>query len=128
MRRFLPLLLVIELTLKSEFTSALKLLRPSHDQWRPKVLAASSITKRGFEDIWETMNEYKKIMTENGDLERRRGEQRVQWLWMHLQEGIISRLKRQVKIKDIEHKVFTGELTPGEAVDSLLNKMYPATK
>ena len=64
-------------------------------------------------------------MTENGDLERRRGEQRVQWLWMHLQEGIISRLKRQVKIKDIEHKVFSGELIPGEVVDSLLAKMFP---
>ena len=74
------------------------------------------------------MNEYRKIMTENGDLERRRGEQRVQWLWMHLQEGLISRLKKQVKIKDIEHKVFTGEIPPGEAVDSLLTKMFSAPK
>jgi hypothetical protein len=67
-------------------------------------------------------------MTENGDLDRRRGEQRVQWLWMHLQEAIVSRMKREVKIKDVERKVFLGELTPGEAVDSLLKKMAPETK
>ena len=70
------------------------------------------------------MEQFFKIMLENGELEQRRCKQHVIWMWNHIKEQIMGRFKSnpdvQKEITYYEKLVADGDVTPGMAADVLL--------
>ena len=79
----------------------------------------SAHTGEGIEKAWETMQNFHNIMLENGDLEQRRREQHVIWMWNHIKDQIMGRFKSnpdvQGELHYYEKLVADGVVTPGMA-------------
>ncbi|KAL1925714.1 uncharacterized protein VTP21DRAFT_597 [Calcarisporiella thermophila] len=109
-----------------EYTSALKLLKPTNEAWRPQVCQVSSMENNGLESAWGKMQEFYKIMSESGDLAKKRGEQRTLWMWRQITSGIIDRLHSDQPMKELvktlEAEVFAGNMTSGEAAERVVEE------
>lgn len=62
------------------YESALHILRRKYAEWQPRVLSCSAQEKRGIEEIWLAILEFKKVLTESGGLEKMRQRQALEWL------------------------------------------------
>ena len=84
----------------------------------------SAHTGDGIEKAWETMQNFHNIMLEKGDLEQRRREQHVIWMWNHIKDQIMGRFKSNPDVQGelyyYEKLVADGVVTPGMAADVLL--------
>ena len=49
----------------------------------------SSKTGDGMEEAWLKMEEFQKVVTEKGELERRRAKQRKKWMWNYIQDQLL---------------------------------------
>ncbi len=41
------------------------------------------------EEAWLKMEEFRKVVTEKGELERRRAKQRKKWMWNYIQDQLL---------------------------------------
>ena len=108
-----------------DYASALELIRPGADAWRPKALAASALEAQGVEAVWETILEHRSLMESSGELDRRRREQSRAWMWKLVEEGL-DRAFREVPgmanaIATAEEGVQAQRTTPAAASRSLLD-------
>ena len=50
----------------------------------------SARTGDGMDDAWIKLEEYRQVLTEHGELERRRGLQRKKWMWNYIQDQLLT--------------------------------------
>jgi LAO/AO transport system kinase len=103
---------------------ALHLLQPSSPRWRPPVLTCSALEMTGIDEIWKTVLEHHELAVQSGELEQKRRQQAVSWMWTLLDEGLKERFRRHPEIKKqlprILREVERGSLAPTCAADRLL--------
>jgi LAO/AO transport system kinase len=112
--------------------SALNLLQPSSPLWTPPVLTCSAREMAGIETIWKAVLKHRDVFSQTRDLEQKRRQQAVDWMWSLIDEGLKGRFSRQPDIKKqlprILREVERGALAPTAAADKLLflldNKSY----
>ncbi|MFZ1361814.1 MAG: methylmalonyl Co-A mutase-associated GTPase MeaB [Candidatus Nanopelagicales bacterium] len=108
-----------------ELRGALRVLRPEADGWTPKVLMCSSLECTGIDEVWQTIVEHQESLATSGAFERRRAEQRVEWLSRMLQEQLISRFyddpTNRARLEELSVQVANGTLDPSEAVGRLVS-------
>ena len=60
----------------------------------------------------------------SGELERRRREQQVDWMWQMVRDRLLGRLKNHEAVKgmrgELEHEVAEGELTSALGAERIL--------
>lgn len=102
--------------------NALQLMQPRSANWTVKTLEASALKKTGLEDVWQNIQHFNKIMTENGELKCRRQQQSVAAVWSEVNEMLIEQLKRKKfdKIAELEKAVKDKERTTSSAAKELL--------
>eukprot|EP00096_Caligus_rogercresseyi_P008878 TRINITY_DN2892_c0_g1_i1.p1 TRINITY_DN2892_c0_g1~~TRINITY_DN2892_c0_g1_i1.p1 ORF type:complete len:346 (-),score=114.21 TRINITY_DN2892_c0_g1_i1:477-1514(-) len=114
--------------IKGDYTSALKFMRPKSKYWRPKVKMMSSRTKDGLPEVWEKIQEYRSVMTENGELRRRRSIQHKKWMWNYINDKLIREFNDHPVIKNersrLEKQVMDYQVPPGTAADILLDIFF----
>jgi putative protein kinase ArgK-like GTPase of G3E family len=49
----------------------------------------SSRTGDGLEDAWAKMEEFRDLLSEHGELDRRRSEQQKKWMWNYIQDQLL---------------------------------------
>jgi LAO/AO transport system kinase len=106
-----------------EYASALRFVTPGYSGWTPVVQSVSSAECKGFEEVWKTMKEFYEVVDSEGELDRKRGEQRKAWMWRRIMDMMIERVKRDVsehEIKELEEAVYEGRVDPGTAADSVI--------
>lgn len=112
--------------IQTEYTSALKFIRPKSKSWRPCTARVSSVTKEGLPELWEKMKEYRDKLTLSGDLERRRVKQHVKWMQNHVNDNIKALFSEHPAVKrmtpKLEFLVEKGAITPGYAADIILHE------
>lgn len=117
---------------KREYTSASKYIRIKNKFWKPKVILTSSHENLGIENLWNLLDSYKQKMLENDRFYTNRENQLKSWFWSHLEENLFKLLFEKSTIKkELEHlemKVTTGQMTPGEASDVLINKAFTSLR
>lgn len=74
------------------YESALHILRRKYDEWQPQVLACSALEKRGIEEIWQAITDFKTCLTVSGRLEKVRQQQAVDWLHKQAEEEALHLL------------------------------------
>merc|ERR1719264_834810 len=72
-----------------EYMSALKYLRSPSKHWKSKVQLCSAVSGEGVDKVWSTMTEFRSIMEESGELEDRRRNQHLRWMWSYVEERLV---------------------------------------
>ena len=109
---------------KKEYETALHLLTPVTPNWSPPVLTCSALEMTGIDEIWNTVIDYKQILTASGEMEIKRKDQALEWMNFLIKEGLEQWFKKDPHIKDllpkIKQDVEYGKKAPTVAASELL--------
>ena len=107
----------------ADYRGALNILTPPSATWSPPVVTYSALTGNGIPQLWAQVLAHKEKMTASGELEQRRRDQQVKWMWTLLEERLTARLRNDPavrgKLKQAEAAVAAGTLAPTLAVDEI---------
>src|SRR5437899_7879188 len=107
----------------AEYRGALQILNPRSPNWSTPVVTYSALTGAGIAELWDTVLEHRKRMSKAGELEARRREQQVKWMWAMLEERVFARLKSdpilKAKLPRIEAAVAAGRMSAALAVEEI---------
>jgi LAO/AO transport system kinase len=109
---------------RADHEQALALLRPGSADWKPPVLAASAYSGEGIDEVWQSVVDHRKAMTQSGQFDARRRGQAVAWLWRLLDDGLQDDFRRapQVagRLPGLEREVEERTVSPPAAARLLL--------
>lgn len=112
---------------KADYTGAMAFIRLKHASWQPKVLMMSAQTKAGLDEVEEHIRKFHQIMVANGQLQSKRVQQAVHWMWGQLRRQLIAaaeddeRVQRQAAI--LEGQLGAGRITPRAAAEQLFGTL-----
>jgi LAO/AO transport system kinase len=110
----------------SDYAHALRLMQPLHQAWTPAALQCSALTGAGIPEIWARVAEFRQLLTQSGEIDRRRQEQARAWLWHELSDALLDALREDPavagKLDELERRVIAGKTTPGAAARTLLER------
>ena len=119
-------------TARRDYAAALNLVQSDPTGWRPRVLTTSAIEGRGVSELWQTLSEHRRVLEATGALVDTRGDQKVRWMWQRVEERLIaaarSKVEQEVALQRIESRVISGELTPIEACETILESMNSSSR
>jgi LAO/AO transport system kinase len=108
-----------------ELAGAIRLIYPRETLWRPPVLTTSALTGAGLTELWDTVLEHRRVLTEAGEFDAKRRTQQVEWTWAMVRDTVLDRVLSHPEVKagrrDIERRVRDGELTPALAAQEILD-------
>ena len=109
----------------SEYSSALRLMRPSSANWTPVAIPASALTGVGVADVWTTLTELRSARAVE-QMERRAAQERS-WLWVEITERVTDALRADVSVRQLEADVLAGSLSTSSAVEAILARTSVVT-
>ncbi len=105
---------------------ALNLMKPRLPGWEVPVLPVSALHNRGVDSVWSAVMEYHKLIQESGELQSRRKQQSVDWLWRETGDILLSRLNQEEALlptlNDLQQQVRDEKIAPSVAARSLAEK------
>jgi LAO/AO transport system kinase len=108
-----------------ELAGAIRLIYPRETLWRPPVLTMSALTGEGLTELWDTVGEHRRELTDAGEFEARRRAQQVEWTWSMVRDAVLDRVLTHPGVReiraDVERRVRDGELTPTLAAQTILD-------
>lgn len=109
----------------AHYRNALQLLTPQSRNWKPSVGACSALERTGLDELWETIKSHRATLEETGELDGKRREQQVRWMWAMLEDRLLSSLRQDEKVAgmlgDVVGQVSQGALSPPKAASMLLD-------
>lgn len=107
-----------------ELSSVIRMIYPRDTLWRPPVLTMSALEGTGLEELWDTVERHRRVLTEAGEFEARRRAQQVDWTWQMVRDTVLERVLSNPEVRkvraDVERQVLAGELTPAMAAQQIL--------
>src|SRR5271163_504406 len=107
-----------------ELSGAIRLIYPRKTLWRPPVLTMSALEGTGLEELWETVEHHREVLSEAGEFEARRRTQQVDWTWQMVRDTVLDRVLSNPAVRkvraEVERQVLAGELTPAMAAQQIL--------
>ncbi len=112
---------------KAQMKTALTMLRSPSQHWRPPVLTASALAKRGIVEFWAEIERFRSTMIASGELEAKRRRQAVNWMWGLIDSGLRHYFREHpavhAALPGLLHDVAEGRATPGFAATQLLEHL-----
>ena len=113
---------------KSSYENALHLFPLGENNWSTPVMTASSLTREGLSDIWETIQKYADQMQLSGFWESNRASQRLNWLDENLQfllgKFFMEHQQVQELLRKNRSRVENGELSPLSLARDLITAFF----
>ncbi len=107
-----------------EYRNALHIMTPASPNWTVPVVMCSGLRNIGLDDLWAKILEHQRALTDSGELQARRRQQQLRWMWAMLDDRLMAALRSHPQVVDrlplIERSVMEGRITPTLAVDKLL--------
>ena len=79
--------------------------------------------------MWDLVNQHERTLRNSGELDHRRRDQRVSWMWSLVRDQLLDRLRDSHELRAItpglEADVRAGTLTPGLAAQQLVAAFLP---
>ncbi len=117
---------------KSEYKNALHLFPPTESGWVPQVGLCSASTKKGVEEVWETIKKYEDFTKENGYFQKKRHDQKIQIMFETIHESLKSSFYQSSKIKEnldvIEKDVLADKISAYIAAQKLMEIYFFSTQ
>ena len=108
-----------------ELAGALRLLRTADAAWHTPVLTCSAREGSGLDEVWSQIRQHRATLENAGDLESRRRDQQVAWVWNLVEDRLLTRLHRNPGVRELsaelEHEVRAGTLTATGAAERILD-------
>jgi LAO/AO transport system kinase len=113
-----------------ELSGALRLIGQPADGWATPVVTCSALTGAGVPEVWNLLEAHERALRESGELERRRRDQQVSWMWSLVRDQLIDRLREDPELRamapQLESEVRSGALSAGLAAERLVSAFLPA--
>jgi len=120
-------LLKVAMSTASEYTGALNITRANYGTEIPRVITASSKSVDGVVEVWKHICQFRNLLTERGDISKRRKVNAVYWMWRHLKDMIEARTRSDENLKKqaliIEKRLFSETLPPRVAARMLYDSI-----
>ena len=104
-----------------DYISALRLTQPATSNWMPPVVNCSSLTGEGLDEVWEKIEDHKKVLENSGEWAERRKIQKLKWMWSIVEERLSSDLHDHPSITEqvpqLEKTVLEGEISATAAAE-----------
>jgi len=114
------------------YQNALHLFPPTPSGWEPQVVTCSAYKNTGISEIWDMINEYRHMATENGYFTQRRQEQAKYWMYESINEQLKSDFYQHSEIKKVlaetEADVLNEKTSSFVAAKELLDRYFNALK
>ncbi|MEZ4375100.1 MAG: methylmalonyl Co-A mutase-associated GTPase MeaB [Polyangiaceae bacterium] len=108
-----------------DYRAALRIMHPKDAAWSPPVLTVSGLTGTGLEELWNEIERHRQIMTENGQLEHKRKDQLLRWMWSMVDDRVKRALHEHPQVKAlraaVESGIREGTLTATVAAERVLS-------
>lgn len=109
-----------------EYKQILHFLQPSTPGWLSTSLAASSLEKRGLEDVWQMITDFEQTIKHSNYFTVRRHEQTRDWFHSmitdHLIDSFYKDPTRKVQVRGLEDDILHGRLTVTQGVNALFEQ------
>jgi LAO/AO transport system kinase len=109
----------------ADYRMALHFLHPRSRHWEARVQAISALKKQGVEEVWQTVEEYRKALTRAGEIDSRRAAQSCDWMWSETADALLTELKESKAVKSLveslERDVREGRIPPTIAAHKLID-------
>ena len=106
------------------YGNALHFLRPASPVWIPPVLTCSAVGMTGIREIWQTILSHREKLSASGELNQKRQQQALDWMWSLIEEGLKYRFNQNPKVKahlpKLTRGVEKGTMAPTLAAEELL--------
>ena len=102
----------------AELRQALHYMRPPHPDWTVPVLTVSAMEELRLDELWGELERHREVMTANGELESRRRDQQLRWMWSLVEDRLLLALREDPVV---------AELLPGLEAD-VRDGRVPATE
>ena len=114
---------------RAQFERALQFVARATSGWGTRALTASGMTGEGMDEIWALIGDFARRTKASGVFERRRSEQRRQWLRDALDQRLRDRFYRHTAVRaalpELEAAVMAGDLPAAAAAEELLRLVLP---
>ncbi len=109
---------------RTELENALHLMHPASPSWTVPVVTCSAMSLAGLGRIWDLVREHRRRLGTTGELQARRKEQDLEWMWSLIHEGLQERFHQhpgvQEQLPALVDGVRHGRVTPTGAARKLL--------
>ena len=112
---------------RRQIQSALHTLSPASPHWSPQALTCSAVEGTGLDEVWRAILAHRAALEPVGERAARRAQQQLDWFEQLVDEGLRYWARAQPRFeaqyREARQAVASGQLTPGLAVDSLLEAL-----
>lgn len=112
----------------ADYTSALRLIRPSSAAWTPVGLAVSSLSGFGVSEVWSALMQLREARESTGEFSARRTEQQSSWLWTEVAELLLDDLRADDRVAVIEGQIRSGQRSIASGVDEIRRLAHDSTR
>ena len=109
----------------ADYRRAMHLLAPQSPNWSTPVVTCSALSGEGLDEIWELVQQHRRVLGESGERSQRRRDQMLNWMRAMVRERLLERVTADpefaVRREELEASVAAGEISPSVAVDRLLD-------
>ncbi|CAI5469305.1 unnamed protein product [Closterium sp. Yama58-4] len=84
-----------------EYSNALHFVHPRYDFWMTPVVACSTRTGLGIEDVWKKIGKFQEAMRSSGELQQLRGVQNKALLWSTVEAEILYKFRSGGKLQGL---------------------------
>jgi LAO/AO transport system kinase len=107
-----------------ELAGALRLMRSPDAAWTTPVLTCSGREGLELDELWERVEQHRRILDSTGSLAARRSEQQVEWVWAMVRDQLLTQLREDAAVRELtpglEQQVRDGKLTATLAAEQIL--------
>ena len=108
----------------SELGHALHYLKTPTPGWHPGAFLVSALKQTGLEELWAVLLKFKQVTSENGELDKRRAHQTIEWMMGMVLEQVQQRFLSQPEVREalprLKAAVAAGEMPATTAARDLL--------
>ncbi|MCW2605129.1 MAG: argK [Pseudonocardiales bacterium] len=108
-----------------ELAGALHLMQPRYKNWRVPVTTCSALYDLRMDEVWAKVEAHRAVLQRDGELEKLRATQQLEWTWAMVRDGLMWSLRRDPAVGAIRDEVERGvreqTITPALAARRLLD-------
>ena len=109
-----------------QLANALRLFPPAQSGWKPPVVLASALYRTGVDEVWQIINQYKLIATQNGFFEQNRVRQLKERFNSFMQEELLDDFYQNPLVKQtigqLQQQITNKKINPYAAGRMVLDK------
>ncbi len=111
----------------SDYRAALRFLHARSANWEVPVMTCSATENTGIHEVWDTIERYRRTLTDSGEIAAARASQAHNWLWTETADTLMDTLKNDPslgqQIAELEQAVAQGHTSPRVAARKLVEKL-----